>query len=107
MTTDGTVAEILDDASVTVTPSGGAATFNTTVPVDTAPPITFPGFSSTATKLGGRIGSVVDADRPSDALTIADACVGTAVVVTEKVADDAPGLTVTLGGTVMEICDPL
>jgi hypothetical protein len=107
VTKDATVAEGLDDASVTVTPWAGAVAFSTTVPVDTAPPITFTGFNCTATKLGGRIGSVVDADRPSDALTIADACVGTAVVVTEKFADDAPGLTVTLGGMVIEICDPL
>jgi hypothetical protein len=107
VTRDAAVAAGLDDASVTVTPSGGAVTFNTTVPVDTAPPITFTGFNCKATKLGGRIESVVDADRPSDALTIADACVGTAVVVTEKFAEDAPGLTVTLGGTVIEIGDPL
>src|SRR3954467_7015155 len=82
-------------------PSGGVGAFSTTVPVDEVPPWSLSGLNCTATGIGGAMMNAAEADRPSDAVTVADAALETAGVVTANVAEDAPALTVTLGGTVM------
>src|SRR6266550_1195277 len=56
---------------------------------------------------GGRMPSGTDADLPNDAVMEASAFADTGVVVTEKVADDVPAFTATVGGTETVAAEPL
>jgi len=101
LTVPGTVAAVLLDESVIVSPLLGAGPLIFTVPADDAPPRTDDGFRTMLTTVGGVIVKVADALMPLLEAVI-DTVVedATPVVFTENVADDFPLGILTVAGTV-------
>ena len=102
VTLEGTVAAaVLPLVSVTAAPPAGAAPFNFTVPVDVPPPVTEVGLTVTELIAGAFTVNVAFCVEPLNVAEIVDeVLLATGVVVTVKVADFAPGATVTLAATV-------
>ncbi len=90
--------ELLDDRAI-VTPPLGAGWWSVTVPVTESPPIIDAGDSVMLCRSGASIISVaVFADPPCLAAIVTVTSESTSLVVTVKVADEAPGATVIVCG---------
>jgi hypothetical protein len=97
----GTVAAaVLLLESVTTAPPVGAAAFSVTFPVDPVPPVTLVGFTETEEITGGFTVSEVFWLPLYVPVRVTCVAVPTEKVVTGKLAELAPAVTVTLVGTV-------
>jgi len=101
VTLPGTDAAAALLESETAAPPAGAGAFKVAVPVEGDPPVTLAGLTASAESAGGITVSdaVCDAPLPSVAEIATAVDAATAVVVTVKVALEAPAGTVTLAGT--------
>lgn len=104
LTLAGTVADALLLVSATKRPPAGAGAVKVTVPVEEAPPVTLAGFSDIEDSAAGAlIVSCAVALMPLYvAVMVATVEEEPALVVTVKVAEELPGLTLTVPGTVAE-----
>ena len=101
VTDAGTAAAALLLASEITSPAVGAGLLIVTVPVEEAPPTTEFGFKARDVSVGGlMVSDAVSVAVPSVAVMVEFACAGTAVVLTENVADVEPAATVTFVGKV-------
>lgn len=101
VTDAGTVAAVLLDDKLMSVPPGPAGPSSVTVPVEEAPPLTDVGEMENPFRTAGvTVKLAVFVLVPSEAVTVADVEDETAEVVTVKVAEVEPAVTVTDDGTV-------
>lgn len=104
VTDAGTVALVVDEASVTVIPAVGAALLRVTVPVAEVPPVTAVGETDSAVSVGAVIVRVAVFEVPPRVpVRVAVTEAATEEVLTVNVAVVAPAATVTEAGTVAEV----
>jgi len=101
VTVAGTVAEVVVEASVTLSPPVGAGVAIVTVAVEGLPPVTTAGLSDRDDIAGGAIVSVAEPVWPLDDALIVDVVLAaTAVVETVNVVEVNPAGTTTEAGVV-------